>query len=174
MFERFTKDARAVVVRAHEEAAALGAERIASEHLLLGLAAGRDGVAGGVLDALGLGHAALRAQAQQAAGGLDADALASIGIDLDEVRRRAEETFGPGALSGRRRGRQTLTPTAKKALELALREAIALGDRHIGSEHVLLGLMRDPADGVPVLLERLGRAPDAVGAATLAALRRAA
>jgi ATP-dependent Clp protease ATP-binding subunit ClpA len=84
---------------------------------------------------------------------LDADALATIGIDLDAIRARIEDAFGPGALSRRRCRRGVMapgmpfTPHAKKALELALREAVALGDRHIGSEHVLLGLVRE-GDGV--------------------------
>ena len=78
----------------------------------------------------------------------EAKALASIGIDLDEVRRQVEESFGPGALDrtraarGRfRSGHIPFDPTVKKALELSLREAIRIGHRHIGTEHVLLGLL---------------------------------
>jgi ATP-dependent Clp protease ATP-binding subunit ClpA len=170
MFERFTAEARAVVARAHEEAAAVGAERIGTEHLLLALAA-LDG--GGVLGGLGLGHDALRADLRRSGGGLDADALAAIGIDLDEVRRRAEASFGPDALQGRGR-RPRFASGAKKALELALREALALGDRGIGPEHVLLGVMRDPGERVRALLERHGQSPGAVREAALAARTRAA
>ena len=173
MFERFTKEARAVVVLAEEEAGALAADRIGTEHLLLGLAAERGGAAR-VLEPLGLGHAALREELERSGGGLDADALAAIGIDLDEVRRRVEASFGPGALGRRRAGRPRFAPRAKKTLELALREAIALGDRQIGSEHVLLGLMRDPGEPVAAILRRRGQSPEAVRAATLAARTRAA
>ena len=173
MFERFTKEARAVVLLAQDEASALDADRVGTEHLLLGLAAER-GAAARVLEPLGLGHAALRAELEQAGDGLDAEALASIGIDLDEVRRRVEASFGPGALGGHRKGHRPYSPGAKKALELALREALALGDRQIGSEHVLLGVMRDPGAPVASALQRRGQSADAVRAAVLAARTRAA
>jgi ATP-dependent Clp protease ATP-binding subunit ClpA len=173
MFERFTKEARTVVVLAQDEAAALDAERIGTEHLLLGLAA-EQGVAARVLEPLGLGHAALRGELEAAGGGLDAAALAAIGIDLDEVRRRVEESFGPGALGGHRKGRRPFSPGAKKALELALREALLLGDRRIGSEHLLLGVMRDPGEPAATVLRRRGRTPDEIRVAVLAARRRAA
>ena len=84
MFERFTKQARAVVECAVEEAGALGAERIGPEHLLLGIAATQPSV----LDGLGLGYETLRAEVVQSGGALDAGALAAIGIDLGEVERR--------------------------------------------------------------------------------------
>jgi ATP-dependent Clp protease ATP-binding subunit ClpA len=173
MFERFTKEARAVVVLAQDEATALEADRVGTEHLLLGLA-GEQGAAARVLDPLGLGHAVLRAELEETGDGLDADALASIGIDLDEVRRRVEESFGPGALGGHRHGRRPFSPEAKKALELALREAIALGDGHIGSEHILLGVMRDPHEPVAGLLWRHDQTPETVRAAVMAARKRAA
>jgi ATP-dependent Clp protease ATP-binding subunit ClpA len=169
MFERFTKAARVVVERAVEEAGELGADRIGPEHLLLGLAA----TDAGVLDGLGLGYETLRAEVKRSGGALDADALASIGIDLGEVERRVEESFGPGALRGRR-GRVRFAPKSKKALELALREALALGDRGIGPEHVLLGVMRDPGERVRGLLARRGVAPDDVRTAVLEARKRAA
>jgi ATP-dependent Clp protease ATP-binding subunit ClpA len=161
MFERFTKEARAVVLVAQEEAAALDADRIGRGHLLLGLAA-EQGAAARVLEPLGLGHAALRAELARSGGALDAQALASIGIDLEEVRRRVEESFGPGALGGARRGRRRFSPGAKKALELALREALALGDRHIGSEHILLGVIRDPGEPLGRVLRARGVEPQAV------------
>jgi ATP-dependent Clp protease ATP-binding subunit ClpA len=173
MFERFTKDARAVVVLAQEEAIALEADRIGNEHLLLGLAA-EQGTAARVLDPLGLGHADVRAELERTNKRLDADALASIGIDLEEVRRRVEESFGPGALSGHRAGRRPFSPGAKKALQLSLREAIALGDRHIGSEHILLGVMRDPGEPMADVLRRRKQTPEAIRAAVMAARTRAA
>jgi ATP-dependent Clp protease ATP-binding subunit ClpA len=169
MFERFTKAARAAVERAAEDAAALGAERVGPEHLLLGVAA----TEGGALDDLGLRYAVLRAELERTGGGLDADALATIGIDLGEVERRVEASFGAGALRGRG-GRTRFAPKAKKALELSLREAIALGDRGIGTEHVLLGVLRDPGERVRVLLERHGQSPETVRDAVLAGRARAA
>jgi len=166
MFERFTKRSRAVVERAAGEAAALGADRIGPEHLLLGVAA----VDGGVLERLGLGYAALRDAVGRAGGsGLDADALAAIGIDLDEVERRVEASFGPGALRASRRGRTRFSVAAKKAMEASIREAVALGDRELGAEHILLGVLRDPSARVGALLARFGRTPAAVREAVLAA-----
>ena len=169
MFERFTKAARAAVERAAEDAAALGAQRVGPEHLLLGVAAAD----GRVLDGLGLGYSVIRAEVERTGGGLDADALAAIGIDLGEVERRVEASFGAGALRGRP-GRTRFAPKAKKALELALREAIALGDRGIGAEHVLLGILRDPGERVRGLLERHGHSPGTVREAVLAARATAA
>jgi ATP-dependent Clp protease ATP-binding subunit ClpA len=169
MFERFSRTARAVVERAAGEARELGAPRVEPEHLLLGIAA----EAPGVLDGLGLGYAALRADLERSGGALDADALATIGIDLGEVERRVEASFGPGALRGRR-GRTRFAPKAKKALELSLRETLALGDNRIEADHVLLGLMRDPGERVTALLAGRGAAPGAVRAAVLAGRERAA
>jgi ATP-dependent Clp protease ATP-binding subunit ClpA len=173
MFERFTKPARAVVASAHEESAALGGDRIAAEHLLVALAGTDGGAASGALAGLGLTAAVLRDDVR-ATGGLDADALASIGIDLEAVRRRVEDHFGPGALGRGRGGRKPFTRAAKKALELSLREALARGDRSIGPEHILLGVVRDPGDGVAALLRRRGRTPEEIRGALSAALRDAA
>jgi len=162
MFERFTESAREVVVRAQEEARTLGHEYIGTEHLLLGAAAS-DGATGRVLSAHGATPEALRAAIRDVIGvgetTLDGEALATLGIDLDEIRRRVEASFGPGALDrGRpsRGGHMPLTPESKKALELALREAVRLGDRHIGEEHLLLGLLRDDGTGAAGMLRRAG------------------
>jgi len=179
MFERFTRTARDVVVRAHEEATALGHEHVGTEHLLLGVSALDGAAAGGVLRSLDIAEGTLRDEviALRGADRLDAAALATIGIDLDEVRRSVEASFGTGALTPRRRrrrGHPPLTPRARRALELALRQALALGDRQIGSEHVLLGLMAVPGSAGAAALTRVGAPPDTVRAATLAALRRAA
>ena len=157
MFERFTKSAREVVERAQGEATSLGRDRIDAEVMLLGVAGG-EGRAARVLAEHGATHRALRERA--ASGGLDGRALAAIGIDLDEIRRKAEESFGPGALErGRaaRGGHVPFTPGAKKALELALREAIAAGDKEIGPEHVLLGVLRE--GGAETLLRSVGAEP---------------
>lgn len=178
MFERFTRAARDVVVRAQEEAVELGDSRIGTEHLLLGVAY-RDST---VLASLGIDRAALLATvADVRRDGLDAAALATIGIDLDAVRRSVEESFGPGALAGRRRcrrgplsGHVPFSPRAKRALERSFREALELRDDRIGSEHILLALASEPDTGAAAVLRRCGTTPDAVRAATLAARRDAA
>jgi ATP-dependent Clp protease ATP-binding subunit ClpA len=171
MFNRFTHDARAVVERAQQEAAELGHDHIGTEHLLLGIAA-----RGGLPASLGLEHGALRAAVASFSQQLDADALAAIGIDLDAVRRAVERSFWPGALSGRGRrpGHARLCPKAKKVLELSLREALAAGDRHIGTDHILLGIAREPDSGAARALTACGTTLDALRAAVLAARREAA
>jgi ATP-dependent Clp protease ATP-binding subunit ClpA len=158
MFERFTDAARAVVVRAAAHAEALQHGWIGTEHLLLGLLDDPDGRAARLLAPWDVRRDWVLGEVERIVGrgdpDIDAGALATLGIDLDEVRERVERTFGPGALSRRRPCRRgwfspaiPFTPRAKKVLELSLREAIALGDRHIGGEHVLLGLLRE-GDGV--------------------------
>ncbi|MDQ4132457.1 MAG: Clp protease [Actinomycetota bacterium] len=172
MFERFTPDARAVVHAAQTEARALGHAYVGTEHLLLGLAGQPSGVAADALAAVGVRHDELRRAVLRVVGeGFvpdDAAYLALLGIDLDIVRARVEEVFGPGALDmpvaaprrrrvrapwrRRRQGtcaapsgghRQPLTPRSKKVLELSLREALALRHDWIGSEHILLGIIRE-------------------------------
>jgi ATP-dependent Clp protease ATP-binding subunit ClpA len=157
MFERFTEDARAAVALAQEEAVALHHGWIGTEHVLLGvLRTGGDGAR--LLQAFGIDHAAVRADVERTIGpgeeDIDRDALATLGIDLDAVRERVERAFGPGALSrgrGCRRGalgpQVPFTPRAKKALELTLREALGLGAGDLGSEHIVLGLLRE-GDGI--------------------------
>ena len=156
MFERFARDARAAVVLAEQEARELGDHAVAPEHLLVGAvqSAGR-GLAA-VLAECGLTVEAVRERllADDRAGGgfdADADALLSIGIDLKAVRDHVDRTFGPDTFDGalhasgrrhRRRGQGAFDREAKKALELALREALAHKDRSIGCEHLLLGIMR--------------------------------
>ncbi|RFU20034.1 Clp protease N-terminal domain-containing protein [Geodermatophilus marinus] len=150
MFERFTTEARQVVVGAQQEARRLRADRVGTEHLLLGLLASEGGVSAGVLTRHGLTRDAVAGAIRAATGEeLDADALSAVGIDLDAVRDTVEAAFGPGALdAGRPRGparggHVPFTPRAKKVLELALREAIALRHRRITDGHVLLGLLRE-------------------------------
>jgi ATP-dependent Clp protease ATP-binding subunit ClpA len=165
MFEHFTDRARGAVVLAQEEALGLRHNHIGTEHLLLGLLHDRASVGRKALDRLGVRLEDVRSEVVRAVGEgppaplgeQDAEALRAIGIDLDEVRRRVEATFGEGALeritpSGRRRrrtrcipstGRVPFTPRAKKVLELALRESRALHHQYIGTEHILLGLVRE-------------------------------
>jgi ATP-dependent Clp protease ATP-binding subunit ClpC len=128
MFERFTDRARRTVVLAQEEARLLQHNYIGTEHLLLGLIHEGEGVA--------------------------AKALESLGIGLDAVRQQVEEIIGRGQQA--QSGHIPFTPRAKKVLELALREAIQLGHNYIGTEHILLGLIRE-GDGVAAqVLVRLG------------------
>jgi ATP-dependent Clp protease ATP-binding subunit ClpA len=165
MFERFAEDARAVVAGAQAQAVGLDHGWIGTEHLLLSLLDDPERRATEVLAGHGVTAPWVRDEVERIVGrgtaDLDADALATLGIDLDAVRERVERTFGPGALArrrGRRRrvsigGHMPFTPRAKKVLELALREAVARGDRSIGSEHLLLGIARE-GDGVAARILR--------------------
>ena len=141
MFERFTDEARQAVVRAQEEARDLHAERIEPVHLLLALTRD-DGRAGTALRSAGLDHATLRTAL--AGGALDADALAAVGVDLDQVRATAEAVFGPGALDRGRRatsGHLPFTDAGKRVLEESLRAAVRQKQRRLDSGHVLLGVL---------------------------------
>lgn len=182
MFERFTQRARQVLVVAQEEARALDHNFVGTEHLLLGLLAG-EGVAARVLAARGLTHDAVASDIVRVIGpgrrGLvdDRTALASIGIDLDSITEAVDEAFGSGALwSAMMRnkefvGRLRFAPRARKVIELSLREALALGHHYIGTEHLLLAIVRE-GDGVAamILSERAGPLAD-VRDAVLDALR---
>lgn len=153
MFERFTTAAREIVEGAVATGQALEADRVGSEHLLVALSR-EAGPTGQVLSAVGLDQAYVLDRIRTRQGSLlderDADALGAIGVDLARVRDSIEATFGRGALDpsqdrGRRKRRRHVPfgPDAKKTLELALREALRLKDRHIGPEHMLLGIIRD-------------------------------
>jgi len=199
MFERFTPAARQVVVRGQEDARAFRHLWLGTEHLLLGVLAQPEAPGVSALTDLGVTLNAGRETLSQLVGkgGLcesDADALRTLGIDLDEVRKRAEASFGPGALDHdpRRRARRRrpwrrgrcepaavsghlpLMPRAKRALERAAREAATLGDGHIGVEHLLLGLL-DPRSNMAVeLLRHVGADPEVIRARVLADLGKAA
>lgn len=160
MFERFTKDARAVVTGAVEYCVRAGEERVDEAHLLLALLDREGSRAAFALASLGVSgrrDAVERDLAEaRRRGGLsraDADALAGLGIDLTEIVSRVEEAHGEGALAAgrtggaRRPGRRTFTRDAKNVLAASLRTAVAHGDRHIGDEHLLLALTVRP--GVP-------------------------
>ncbi|MFI9807408.1 Clp protease N-terminal domain-containing protein [Streptomyces sp. NPDC052301] len=154
MFERFTKDARAVVEGAFAQAEGAGAQAVDAEHLLLALLDREGSRASFALAALGLGER--RQAVRQALGearrraGLtraDADALAGLGIDVSEIVARVEEVHGVGAMSGDRSDgrwwsgrRPRFSRGAKDVLERSLRIALAHRDRHIGDEHLLLAL----------------------------------
>ena len=163
MFERFTKDARSAVVAAQEQAARLGHNRIGAEHLLLAVLADAASTGARALVALGAEREALAAQVP---GQLEQDeaALLALGIDLAEVRRQLEASFGKGAFDAAARGSSRarhipFTRAAKKALENALREAIVLGHRRIGTEHIALGLLADQHGVARQLLAATGVSP---------------
>jgi|SRR5271170_1702174 len=197
MFERFTDKARKVVILAKDKATERGDDQIRPAHMLYGLAAA-DGVAARVLTALGVDGAAVDRElgragtpprsvgsADEAAAG-DAEALAAIGIDLDEIKRRIEDSFGPGALERvplaprgplNWTGRLPLAAESKLTLALALKEARALHHNYIGTEHLLLGLLRvaerEPhADFAAVTLRDLGLDPASVRTRVLDELRQ--
>ncbi|WP_414167586.1 Clp protease N-terminal domain-containing protein [Streptoverticillium reticulum] len=181
MFERFTKEARTVVVLAQEEARMLHHSWIGSEHLLLGIASRTGAPGAATLERLGVTPSACRAALTPAGAGEldeeDAAALGAIGIDLSAVRDRVEEVFGPGALDRTKsvpKGHIPFTPRAKKVLERSLREAKARKDNVIGTQHVLLGIL-DPEDKqTSALLVRLGTDMESVRAGLLAELEQAA
>jgi ATP-dependent Clp protease ATP-binding subunit ClpC len=128
LFERFTDRARRVVVLAQEEARLLNHNYIGTEHILLGLIHEGEGVA--------------------------AKALESLGISLEAVRQQVEEIIGQGGSSPS--GHIPFTPRAKKVLELSLREALQLGHNYIGTEHILLGLIREGEGVAAQVLVKLG------------------
>ena len=128
MFERFTDRARRVVVLAQEEARMLNHNYIGTEHILLGLIHEGEGVA--------------------------AKAMESLGISLEAVRQQVEEIIGQGQQAPS--GHIPFTPRAKKVLELSLREALQLGHNYIGTEHILLGLIREGEGVAAQVLVKLG------------------
>jgi ATP-dependent Clp protease ATP-binding subunit ClpC len=128
MFERFTDRARRVMVLAQEEARTLNHDYIGTEHILLGLIHEGEGVA--------------------------AKALELLGISLDAVRQQVEEIIDPGQQAPG--GHIPFTPRAKKVLELTQREARALGHDYIGTEHILLGLIREGRGVAAQVLVKLG------------------
>ncbi len=128
VFERYTDRARRVVVLAQEEARMLNHNYIGTEHILLGLIHEGEGVA--------------------------AKALESLGISLEAVRQQVEEIIGQGQQAPS--GHIPFTPRAKKVLELSLREALQLGHNYIGTEHILLGLIREGEGVAAQVLVKLG------------------
>jgi len=134
MFERYTDRARRVVVLAQEEARRLNHNYIGTEHILLGLIHEGDGIA--------------------------AKALVSLEINLDAVRQQVEEIIGQGQQAPS--GHIPFTPRAKKVLELSRREAEQFGHNYIGTEHILLGLIREGNGVAAQVLIRLGGDPNRV------------
>jgi ATP-dependent Clp protease ATP-binding subunit ClpC len=134
MFERFTDRARRVVVLAQEEARGLGHAYIGTEHLLLGLIREGEGVA--------------------------ARALTSLGVSFDAIQAQIVEVIGAGG--GQPPGHIPFTPRAKKILELALRESQQLGHDYIGTEHILLGIVREREGVAAQVLQNQGLTLDVV------------
>ncbi len=128
MFERFTERARQVVVLAQDEARALKHNYIGTEHILLGLLREEEGLAARVLE--------------------------SLDITVEEVRAQVARIVGQG--DEVTTGQIPFTPRAKKVLELALREALSLGHNYIGTEHILLGLVREGEGVAAQILKKLG------------------
>jgi ATP-dependent Clp protease ATP-binding subunit ClpA len=216
MFERFTQSARQVVVGAQEEARSLGHDWIGTEHLLLAVVREAEEPGAATLVRLGVTAGNCRAAVASVVSGPgetlgpeDAEALKAFGIDLDEIRRRAENAFGDGALDApvsdpgagaprkrrfrkqqRRENRGSLgipsgevrgpkghirfTGRAKKALELALREAVARKERHIGVEHIVLALLRGDDKISQGMFQQLGVVPAQMRDLVLSDLRSAA
>ncbi|MEW2574852.1 Clp protease N-terminal domain-containing protein [Streptomyces syringium] len=150
MFEFFTDQGKQAVVASQDEAIALGHDFIGTEHLLLGLLTAEGGTAAGVLRGQNIDLSRARQETVRvleaagivAAGGRPAtDALSSIGIDVAEIQRQADTSFGPGAFQF---PRPAYTPEARKALENTLDEARALSRDTFGTEHILLGLLTVP------------------------------
>ena len=176
MLERFTKEARGAVTTAQELAARSRADHVGADHLLQGVAAG-GGVAARLLSQAGateeaIGEALARLD--------DARLLGTLGIDVDEVRASVERTFGPGAWTGTdpssagsaRGGRVPFSAEAKKALELSLREAIALKSKTIEGGHLLLGILRTGGRAVEAL-KMVGADPSALRSRLQEAMPRA-
>ncbi|WP_010534270.1 ATP-dependent Clp protease ATP-binding subunit [Brachybacterium squillarum] len=134
MFERFTDRARRVVVLAQDEARLLNHNYIGTEHILLGLIHENEGVG--------------------------AKALEALGVTLDAVREQVRDIIGEGNQTPS--GHIPFTPRAKKVLELSLREALQLGHNYIGTEHILLGLLREGEGTAVKVLSRLKAEPAAV------------
>ena len=173
MFERFAQTARQAVVDARQEAAWAGQDKVRSEHVLLGLLR-EPGPAADALTAAGVDAASLRARLprddHEAQVGLDAEALSTLGIDLDAVRRAADAAFGRGALDGARvpgRGRIPFAPDAKQTLAGAARSAVRLSHRQITSGHLLLGILDQRRNGALDALDQAGANPEALRADVL-------
>lgn len=195
MFERFTTEARLIVVNSQGHAQRLGHSYIGCEHLLLSLAS-LEGDVGEIVRSAGATPQAIEAAIGGIIGprwfqGLDREALAAIGIDLDAVREKVQAEFGLPDRTRQARGRRPwrrgrrrractsnsgyipFTPRSKKCLELSLREAIALRHKYIGPEHILLGLTRIKDGVLPEIFAAIGVSADTLRTETLSRHRKA-
>jgi ATP-dependent Clp protease ATP-binding subunit ClpA len=193
MFERLNAEARDALMRARQEAQVLRHGCVGTEHLLLALLDEQAGGAYAVLHHAGVDRERVLADLDWLVGKPskilseeDAAALRTIGIDLDAVLARIEDSFGPGALDAprpaSRRGlfgrkqspRMMFSRRAKKVIELSLREALRLGHNYIGTEHLLLGLIREGEGLAAQILTKAGLTLGELRQATLTELGKAA
>ena len=177
MFERLGKSAKAAVISAQMEAATMGQDEAGDEHILLGCLAASGSKAASLLRSRGITRQRLveilDGLDHMDGAGLDDDdarALSSLGIDLEEVIRSAEEVFGPGAMDRaqgpRRRGPRPRAarfgPAAIGAISQSVREAIVLGDRRVEVEHLLVAVLHDPTGRCAAVASAVGLDYDSV------------
>ncbi len=179
MFERFTKPARRVVTAAVQHAQQSRSDQVRPEHVLMALLDEDGCLAVRVLQDLGAPTGEVRRVLDEIrrhyVDGLDeddAEALRTVGIDLDEVVRRIDQNLG-GLFAGGKRGHRPFSRGSKKALNLSLREALSLRHNYIGTEHLLLGLVRSDDRVVSDTLARFGIERGPLRAAVVEALRKA-
>lgn len=142
IFNRFTRETRACVEAAVKEARTLGHDSVGDEDLLLGILRTDEGIGAAALSSLGVTLEGVQEKSEE----MLSDALSSVGISLEQVRREAGDAFEMRVPGNRR---IPFSPQAKKALERALMEAVRLRNNRIGTEHVLLGILRND-DGTAV------------------------
>jgi ATP-dependent Clp protease ATP-binding subunit ClpC len=153
IFNRFAREARRSVEAALQEARMLGHDSLGDEDLLLGILRADEGIAAEALSSLGVTLEDARGESEEMLSG----ALASVGISLEEIRREAGEAFDL-RIPGKRR--IPFAPGAKKVLERAVRMSVSLGDKHLGTDHILLAILENE-DGTAVrILARLGVTPE--------------
>ncbi len=153
IFNRFSDRSRRCVQAAFDEARRLGHDALGDEDLMLGILRADEGCAAEALSSLGVTLEAVREESEE----MLSSALSSIGISLEEIRREAGDTFEMRIPENRR---IPFSPRAKKALIEARKEMRRLGDNYLGTEHVLLGILRND-DGTAVrLLSRMGVSPE--------------
>ena len=153
IFNRFTRETRACVEAAVEEARALGHDSVGDEDLLLGILRTDEGMGAAALSALSVTLEGAREESEK----MLSDALTSIGISLEQVRREAGDAFEMRVADNRR---IPFSPRAKKALEQALTEAMRLRNSRIGTEHVLLGILRNGDVTAARMLAGMGVSPE--------------
>ena len=155
IFNRFTDRSRRCVEAAFQEARRLGHDSVGDEDLLLGILRADEGIAAEALSSLGVTLEGARDESEQ----MLSEALSSIGISLEEIRREAGEAFEMRIPDDRR---IPYSPRAKKVLVEARKEMRRLGDNYLGTEHVLLGMLRNE-DGTAVrMLSGMGVSPEAL------------
>jgi ATP-dependent Clp protease ATP-binding subunit ClpC len=155
MFLRFTDKSRTSVEAAFDEARMLGHDALGDEDLLLGILSVDEGIAAEALSSLGVTLEEAREECEE----MLSDALSSIGISVEDIRREAGDAFDMSLPDDRK---IPYSPRAKNALVRARKEMRRLGDKHLGTEHVLLGIVGNE-DGTAVrMLGRLGVSPEAL------------